>query len=245
MKNKILVLIILVVLTIAFSGCGKKGTANTTNQPVVSQSNKTQVSQPTESKVQKSENTSGTDKVISTDNNLNDKSNNSSVVKNQSIASKESISVDEAGALAEEFCRKPNIGVQASHNEKYDIIINNVKYYYFDMIYGLLMGDKPKAEDNVISQLFVSSADKSLFQAVEGKDGGYVLGKALKKPQTISESNKPKDVNARSNNTASVSKVNYVGTWYIKSADDYLGTRADGSNEHETELTIIKKMMTK
>ena len=64
-------------------------------------------------------------------------------------------------------------------------------------------------------------------------------------PVAISENGestkKQKELNADNNQAASARNVNYVGIWHMKSANDYLGKRADGSDEYQTELTIIEK----
>ena len=94
------------------------------------------------------------------------------------------ISVEKAAEIAVKFCRRPNVGVQAYHDSNNDRVIKGEKYYYFDMIYGLLMGDKPTADDNVINSLYVNSSNGFIYEAVEkSKDGVKIIvpGKVLKK----------------------------------------------------------------
>lgn len=90
----------------------------------------------------------------------------------------ELITVEEAQIAVEEFCRQPNIGVQASYCEDLNIKVDKTVYYYFDVIYGLLMGDSPDSDD-MIDRVFVSSKDKSLYEVIEDDDGTLSLGRRL------------------------------------------------------------------
>lgn len=91
------------------------------------------------------------------------------------------ISVGEAESAVEELCRRPNIGVTAKHEENQDIEVSSVKYYYFDVFYGLLWGDKPKPEDYVIPRVFISSKDKSIYEVLEGTDNKANIGNKFTK----------------------------------------------------------------
>lgn len=90
------------------------------------------------------------------------------------------ISIDEAEKAVEDLCRKPDIDVHAYHNEKFDIVIDGVKYYYVDVLYGLLMLKKPVLGDDEIYKVFVSSEDKSIYEVVEDSDGKLTIGNKLK-----------------------------------------------------------------
>jgi len=173
LKELIKLLSFILIMTLVVTGCGvDKKTNETTKRPeqdIPKATNDANVVKKTNETTKQPE--QGNPRTTNDSNQVNS-------VENLSI-----ISIEEAKKVAEEFCRKPNIGVQAFHDVKRDIVINNEKYYYFDMIYGLLMDDKSKAEDNVISELFVKSTDKSLYKAVEQSSDNiteYNLGNKLK-----------------------------------------------------------------
>lgn len=106
----------------------------------------------------------------------NDRDNNIRIYDNNEQGC---ITIDEAQNVVVKFCRKPNIGAQAFHNDKLDIKLYGIKYYYFDVAYGLMMGDRPKAEDNAITRVFVNSKDKSIFEILESSDKKLSIGKKL------------------------------------------------------------------
>lgn len=91
------------------------------------------------------------------------------------------IKVEEAARIAEAFCRKPNIGAQAIYNKSFDVKDKNDVYYYFDIVYGTLMGEKPTEKDDVITSLYINANTKSIYEAIEKNSGqSYELGKKLK-----------------------------------------------------------------
>ena len=105
--------------------------------------------------------------------------NEESRENNNSDTQKTLITVEEAQSIAELFCQKPNIGAQAFHNAGFDIKIDDVYYFYFDIIYGSLMGEKPKEGDNMLTSLFVSSKDKSIHGVLKKSDDQICLGEKL------------------------------------------------------------------
>jgi len=86
------------------------------------------------------------------------------------------ISAEEAEGEVEYLCRKPDINVNVFHEQEYDLAVGGVKYYYFDILYGLAMAKSPELGDDVLSRAFVSSEDKSIYRAVKGTDGKWALG---------------------------------------------------------------------
>lgn len=86
------------------------------------------------------------------------------------------ISVAEAESTVEYLCRKPDIGVNVFHEQKYDLEIEGIKYYYFDILYGLTMAKSPELGGDILTRVFVSSKDKSIYLAVEGNDDKWDIG---------------------------------------------------------------------
>lgn len=87
------------------------------------------------------------------------------------------ISSEEAESTVEYLCRKPDIDVNAFHEQKYDLEVEGVKYYYFDILYGLAMAKSPElGDDDILPRAFVSSKDKSIYRAVKGPDDKWGLG---------------------------------------------------------------------
>ncbi|WP_040950103.1 hypothetical protein [Gorillibacterium massiliense] len=98
------------------------------------------------------------------------------------------ITVDEAKGAVIEFCKRPNIGVEASHIIKYDIEVQGTTYYYFDVIYSLLMGDPPSSNDNLPNWVYVSCKDGQLFEIIEEKLNKFSVGKKLTKSKQVLQS---------------------------------------------------------
>lgn len=90
------------------------------------------------------------------------------------------ISAEEAENIVINTFKRPNIGAQAFHEEKNDIQVNGIEYYYFDIAYGLLMGDTPKDEDNLPSRVFINNKNKSIYEVIE-KNNSLTLGKQISK----------------------------------------------------------------
>lgn len=97
------------------------------------------------------------------------------------------ISVDDAQKVVEDFARRADIGVQVTYYSKSDIEINGVKYYYFDIVYGSLMGDKSELEEDTITKVFVSSKDKTLYEAIMSSDGTLSIGKMIANPSQVED----------------------------------------------------------
>jgi hypothetical protein len=94
------------------------------------------------------------------------------------------ISTKKAAAIAENLCRTANNGVQAVYNGKFDVDVNKVRYFYFDMAYVLSRDQELRTKDISILSLFVDSVEKKVYQAIECRAKGelfYVPGKLLKR----------------------------------------------------------------
>jgi hypothetical protein len=93
------------------------------------------------------------------------------------------ISIQKATRIATDFCRTPDNGAQAVYNGKFDVDVNKVRYFYYDMAYVLSRRKALRTKDISVLSLFVNSADKEVYQAIEIKWDGklfYVPGKCLR-----------------------------------------------------------------
>jgi hypothetical protein len=105
------------------------------------------------------------------------------------------ISVDEARAIAECGCKKPEVGVRADYAAKCDVVIANTRYYCFDLVYQLPKVEKEiitykkikkklvpvrkivirEARIKTIPAVMINSVDRSAYEAVKEKtDNGLV-----------------------------------------------------------------------
>jgi hypothetical protein len=94
------------------------------------------------------------------------------------------ISVQKAAKIATDFCRTSDNGAQAIYNGEYDVDVNKVRYFYFDMAYVLSKRKALRTKDISVLSLFVDSAGKAVYRVVEFKSDGkifYVPGKRLQK----------------------------------------------------------------
>jgi len=102
--------------------------------------------------------------------------------KNTAAVKENVISVQEAEGIIEYIFRRPDIGVSVFDDEQSDIVLNGVKYYYFDILYGLNMIKSPKLEADAVTSAFINSRDKSVYRAVRGKDDKWEIGDRIGEP---------------------------------------------------------------
>ena len=74
------------------------------------------------------------------------------------------VSVEKAGNAVVNLCSKPDIDVKVLNNKEYDITVDGVKYYYFDIFYGTAMAKSPVIGDDTLTRAFVNSKDKTVYQ---------------------------------------------------------------------------------
>jgi hypothetical protein len=94
------------------------------------------------------------------------------------------ISVQKAAKIATDFCHTPNNGAHAIYNGKFDVDVNKVRYFYFDIAYVLNRRKELRTKDISVLSVFVDGAGKAVYQVVEFKSDGkifYVPGKRLQK----------------------------------------------------------------
>lgn len=111
---------------------------------------------------------------------------NTAPTTNQATVSKE-----EAGNAVVNLCSKPDIDVKVLNNKEYDITVDGVKYYYFDIFYGTAMAKSPVIGDDTITRAFVNNKDKTVYRAVKDNTDKWSAGSKITKDtlNSVSELN--------------------------------------------------------
>lgn len=87
--------------------------------------------------------------------------------------------VEETKVFIIDNFRTPTVGVQVVYNSEHNIMVEGVKYHYFDLVYNLLMGEKSSVADNAITHVFVDIKNRVIYEAVEGDNDNYSIGRLL------------------------------------------------------------------